>query len=148
MHLSRSMVATLAVLGATCALAPVTVSQAATALKVGTYDSAKPAVAMRVAKDRKTLVFIDGFCIKNHVRAGTWKVSKLRIVRGAFAYSGRVRVSFINDDATITTKTLHFKIGAHLRRGAFVGSVSDIDSPAECTTLKFTAKYDPNPKRQ
>jgi hypothetical protein len=145
MHLSRSMVATLAVLGATCALAPVAVSQAATAPRAGTYDSAKPFVAMRVAKDRKTLAFIDGFCIKDHVRAGTWKVSKLRIVRGAFAYSGRVRVAFANDDRTITTKTLHFKINAHLRRGAFVGSVSDMASPAQCATLKFTAKYDPNP---
>lgn len=142
MHLSRSMVATLAVLGATCALPAIAASQAATpAPKAGTYDDAKASVDLRVAKDRRTIAFIDGSCFVHHVQVGVWKVSKhLTIAHGAIAFDGPLKVLLVSATNARPTKTLQFKVRARFMGGRFNGTVSTT-TPAQCETRRFSAKF-------
>jgi hypothetical protein len=139
MQLSRSKVATLAVLGATCALPAVAASQAAAAApKPGTYVDAKHAVDVRVAKDRRTLTFVDGFCVANHVQTGTWKASKLRLAHNAFKYDGRLRVLLLSPKGA--SKVLMFTIHGSWTGARFNGSYST-SNPALCAARKFSAKF-------
>jgi hypothetical protein len=143
MHLSRSMVATLAVIGATCALPAIAASQAATpAPKPGPYVDAKATIDMRVAKDRKTLAFMDGSCFANHVQDGVWKVSKLPIRHNAFTFDGHVKVLLVTPKNA--SKVLTFKIRGKWTGARFTGSVSTSDATV-CETRKFSAKFNAHP---
>jgi len=143
MHPSRSMVATLAVIGATCALPALTASQAATpAPKPGPYVDAKATIDMRVAKDRKTLTFIDGSCFAGHVQDGVWKVSKLPIRHNAFTFNGHVKVLLVSPPHA--SKVLTFRINGRWTGARFTGSVSTSDA-AVCATRRFSAKFNAHP---
>jgi hypothetical protein len=135
MRLSRSMVATLAVLGATCALPALAVSEAATAPpKAGPYIDSKSAVNLRVAKDRKTISSLDASCFVHHVQQGTWELRRLKLSHGMFAFQGPVKVRFESG-----TKTLRFTIHGKFELGRFRGSVTTT-SPSRCAALRFSAK--------
>jgi hypothetical protein len=139
MHLSRSKVATLAVLGATCALPALAASSsAAAALKAGVYDDSKHSVDLGVSKDRRTVTFINGVCVANHAPYGVWKASKLRIAHNAFKFSGRVKVFLLMPKGA--SKVLTFTIHGSWTGTRFNGSYST-SNPALCAARKFSAKY-------
>jgi hypothetical protein len=139
MHLSRSMVATLAVIGATCALPAITSSGAATpAPRAGFYLDTKAAVNLNVARDRKTVTTINGSCFKRHVQQGDWTLHKrLAISHGTLAFQGLVTDHFDGGPQRVKL-TIHAKWEA----GRFRGTITS-NMPSRCEAVRFAAKFTP-----
>ena len=137
MRLSRSMVATLAVLGVTCALPALAASEAATAPpKAGPYIDAKSAVNLRVAKDRKTISSLDASCFVHHVQQGTWELRRLKLSHGMFAYQGPIKVRFesgvktlpVHDPRQVRARSLP-RLGDHQLAIALRGAAVQRQAP-------------------
>jgi hypothetical protein len=136
MHLSRSMVATLAVIGATCALPAIAASEAATpAPKPGAYLDAKAAVRLTVAQDRKTVTTINASCFKGRVQQGDWTLRKrLAISHGMIAFQGPVTVHFDGTPRKVTI-SIHAKWELGRFRGGFTSHLL-----SRCEARSFSAK--------
>jgi len=131
------MVATLAVLGATCALPVLASAKAATAPpRAGAYIDARSTFGLRVAKDRKTVPSLQASCFVNRVQTGSWELHRrLRIADGRFAYEGPIKVEFESGTVPLT-----FTIHGRFEQGRFRGSATT-STPTRCTTLRFSAKF-------
>jgi hypothetical protein len=132
------MVATLAVIGATCALPAITPSGAATpAPRAGFYLDTKAAVNLTVARDRKTVTTINASCFKRHVQQGDWTLRKRFAVSRGIAFHGPVTVHFDGGSQKVTL-TIHAK----WEQARFRGTITS-NMPSRCEALRFAAKFTP-----